>query len=296
MPSIAIATCERLPDLDPDEWLLVDALRRRQAQVEVVVWTDPDVSWDAYDVVVVRSTWDYTENAPEFVSWARSVDQVSRLLNPAEVIAWNTDKRYLRDLAAAGIQVVPTSFIEPGDAVSIADLMSNADGEVVIKPAVSAGSRDTMRYRVDTEGAQAQAHADRLLAEGRVVMIQPYFSSVDANGETAMIFIDGAFSHAIRKGPMLAPGREGVKVEGLYVEERITPTSATDRELTLAQRILDALPAGFATPLYARVDVIADAAGVPTLLELELTEPSLFFGHDGAVADRMADAILARLA
>lgn len=296
MPRIALVTCAALPDLDPDERLLREALLAAGAETESVVWDDPGVIWRGFDAAVIRSTWDYTDDVFAFREWAMRAGLATRLFNSAEVIAWNTDKRYLLDLLHQGIAVVPTTFIAPEDRAQTAVIPSEEHAEFVVKPAVSAGSKDTMRYSVKTDLEAAGQHVDRLLAEERVVMIQPYFDSVDTIGETGMIFVNGVFSHAIRKGQMLHTGRGGDMVDGLYVREDIAPIEPTAAQLSLAHAVLSAIPVAQEPPLYARVDVIADSDGNPLLLELELTEPSLFFTHDPEAAGRVAAGILSRLA
>lgn len=295
MPRIALVTCAALPDLDPDERLLQEALAVAGVDVESVVWDDPGVIWRGYDAAIVRSTWDYTENVHAFREWAMRAGLATRLFNASDLIVWNTDKRYLLDLLERGIAVVPTTFIAPEDRVNTAVIPSQEHAEFVVKPAVSAGSKDTMRYSVTTDLEQAGQHVDRLLAQERVVMIQPYFDSVDTVGETGMIFINGTFSHAIRKGQMLRQGGVGDMVDGLYVKEDITAIEPTAEQLQLAREVLAAIPIVGEPPLYARVDVISDSEGRPLLLELELTEPSLFFAHDSAAPARMAAGVLARL-
>ncbi len=295
MPTVAIATCAELPDLDADEMLLVDALRAAGVDTEIAVWSDPAVAWRKYDAVVIRATWDYTDDWAGFLEWALRVDTVSTLLNPSGIVAWNTDKHYLRDLQAAGVPIVPTTFIEPGTGSTAEVHVPEGYAELVVKPVISAGSRDTMRYSIEHDLVAAGTHADELLAESRSVMIQPYLHAVDSVGETAMIFIGGRFSHAIRKGQMLHRGKQGEKVGGLYVKEQIDPRSPSEAELAVAELALAAVPGGSEQLLYARVDVIADLDGNPLLLELELTEPSLFLQHEAAAADRMVKAITERL-
>jgi O-ureido-D-serine cyclo-ligase len=221
-------------------------------------------------------------------------------LNPAPVVRWNCDKHYLRELAAAALPVVPTTFIEagaggkpPADArAALAGFLAQHDcAELVVKPAVGAGSRDTRRH-ARTAVTEILAQMTRLLTEGRSMMMQPYLEGVDHEGETALIFIDGCFSHAVRKGPLLPPGAPATAA--LFAPEDIRPRAAADDEVELATRIMQYLP--FGTLLYARVDLIRDAAGEPRLLELELTEPSLFFAHAPRSATRFAGAALARLA
>jgi glutathione synthase/RimK-type ligase-like ATP-grasp enzyme len=164
---------------------------------------------------------------------------------------------------------------------------SHANAEIVVKPAVGAGSRDTERHH-RSELEAAVAHAKRLLDAKRSVLLQPYLSRVDTAGETALMYFEGRFSHAIRKGPLLPPG--GAATTGLFATETITPRIPGDDELKLAEQVVRAIP--FEMPLYARVDLIRDAEGSPCLLELELTEPSLFFAHAAGSAERFAASIL----
>jgi glutathione synthase/RimK-type ligase-like ATP-grasp enzyme len=209
------------------------------------------------------------------------------------VIAWNTDKRYLRELAAAGVPVVPTTWVAPEDAWS-----PPTDGEWVVKPAVSIGSRDTGRYALPAQRELVAAHVARLQAAGRLAMVQPYIPSVDRYGETALIYLGGAYSHAIRKGPMLAgpdPAVQGTDTGALYVEEEITARTPTDAERAAAEATLRALPFDASGLLYARVDLL-DTPDGPIVIEVELTEPSLFVGTAPGAADRFAAAVAARLA
>lgn len=289
---IALATSAELPELDDDERLLLTALRERGIDASPQVWTDESIDWSSFDLVVIRSTWDYTENRDAFLAWTASVEQVSRLLNPADLIAWNSDKRYLRELEAAGIPIVPTQFVEPGDA----DWLIPADcADYVVKPAISAGSRDTARYAADGDRSVADAHVRGLLDAGRVVMIQPYLDAVDTVGETALIHMAGEFSHSICKGAMLPERASQGELSHGYVAERISARTPSDAERAMALRVLECVPGGAQRLLYARVDLIPDAQGDPTLIELEVTEPSLFFGMNAQAPARMAQAILDRL-
>ncbi|MEV7229190.1 hypothetical protein AB0M79_19510 [Polymorphospora sp. NPDC051019] len=287
---VAFVTCAELPDLDPDDRPAYDALVRRGVAVDMVSW-DADVDWAGYGLAVLRSPWDYVARRDEFVAWAATVPG---LANPADVVAWNTDKRYLRELAAGGAPVVATTWLEPADTWS-----PPSTGEYVVKPAVSAGSRDTGRYLLgDAEHRRlAAAHAARLGAAGRLTMVQPYLSAVDTVGEAALVFLNGpdglTFSHSIRKGAMLTgPDLGG---DELYKEEKISARTATAAELAVAARVLDLVPGGPDRLLYARVDLIPDADGSPLLVELELTEPSLFFPYADGAAERFADAVVGRL-
>ncbi|MEW2147281.1 hypothetical protein AB0869_31175 [Micromonospora vinacea] len=291
-PRVALVTCADLADLDPDDRLVLAPLAARGVAVDTVIWDDPDVDWSSYDLVVLRSPWDYALRRDEFMSWAATVPT---LVNPADVVRWNTDKRYLAELSAAGVPTVPTSWIEPGRSWQL----PAETGEYVLKPAVSAGSQDTGRYDLaDPEHRDlAAAHVRRLSEAGRVTMVQPYLRAVDTEGETALLFLAGpdglAFSHAIRKGPMLTGPDLGP--DGLYKAEEITARTARPDQLAVAEQTLTTVPGGTRQLLYARVDLIPGPDGDPVLVELELTEPSLFIGYADGAPDRLATAITTRL-
>jgi glutathione synthase/RimK-type ligase-like ATP-grasp enzyme len=264
---VAIAGCTAIAD--PEEPLLVDALGRLGVQAEGRPW-DGDTDWAAYDLVVVRSTWDYVERREEFLAWA---DSVPRLANSADVLRDNTDKRYLGRLAAAGLPVVPTVYPDAA--------WTPPAGEYVVKPTVSAASADTVRYRVGQEAA-GQAHVDRLLAAGRGVMVQPYLDGVESDDETSVLYLGGRFSHAAWKSAALA-GPAALHP----LELKLGPREPSGAQREVAERVM----AAFDEPLlYARVDLLPGPDG-PLLLELELTEPYLFLGTSDGAADRFAAAI-----
>jgi len=283
---IALATALAALDLDDDLPPLREALDRAGIQHETLAWDDVTVSWGRFDAVLLRSTWDYTQRLPEFLRWCERVSAATRLINPLEIVRWNTDKRYLGELASKGVAVIESFFIAPGEA---ADAFPTWD-EFVVKPTVGAGSRDTQRY-IAAERGMAGQHVERLLKAGRHVLVQPYLSQVDSAGETALLFFDGKFSHAIRKGPLLKRG-EG-PTRALFAAEHITAREPSAQEMATARQVLAALPAQ--QLLYARVDLLPSSKG-PQLLELELTEPSLFFHTAAASADRFAAALRARVA
>jgi hypothetical protein len=233
----------------------------------------------------VRQTWDYIDRRDAFLDWARLQ---ARIANPAEVLAWNTDKRYLDELAAAGLPVVPTTFVGPGDAFAVPE---SEAAELVVKPTVSGGSRDTRRHTAERLD-EAATHVAELHAAGRTAMVQPYLGDVDHAGETALIYLGGAFSHAIRKGPMLTPG--GAPPEGLFALEDIAAREPSAAEHALGERVMAAVDERWGELVYARVDLLPGPGGAPVLIELELTEPSLFISHAPGAPERLAAAIAAR--
>ncbi|MCC2315750.1 ATP-grasp domain-containing protein [Cellulomonas xiejunii] len=300
---LALATCAQLPQLDPDDVPLRTALAERGVPTDVVVWDDPTVDWSAYPHVLIRSTWDYTDRPAQFADWTRRVERTSQLLNPADVVAWNIDKTYLRDLEQRGIPIVPTIWLDPERNLNARAIHTRfpAFGDFVIKPTVSAGSRDTGRYDAGQTPSRSLAitHAKNLLAVGRRVMLQRYLTRVDTQGESALVYVDGEFSHSVRKEPLLeGPYRAGDKEGVLFRERVLAARDASEQERAVSDLVVEELGKVFpdrSPLLYTRVDLIPDDEGRPVVLEVELAEPSLFFEHAPGAVERFADAVVARL-
>jgi glutathione synthase/RimK-type ligase-like ATP-grasp enzyme len=278
--------------MDEDDALLLPAFEAMDAHAVPAVWDDPDVDWSSFDAVLLRATWDYSDHIERFEGWLAHVAERTILVNPAPMASWNADKTYLETLAAAGVPIVPTRFLRPTDPSADDDLGLGDRGQVVIKPARSVGSRDTARYELAADRARAVEHARQLLAAGRTVMVQPYINSVDAHGETALLFIGGRFSHAIRKGPLLVLG--AAPTTALFAAETIEPRTPSPAQRDVADAVLAAVPPELGKPTYARVDLVQTGDGA-AVLELELIEPSLFLAHGGDAPDRLARTVLNRL-
>ena len=293
MTKVAIASCAGMPEGFADDELLAGELSARGIEASILAWDDREVDWDRFDHIVIRSTWDYSPRREQFVAWAESIGE--RLHNPVALIRWNSDKHYMSDLAVAGISVVKTWFVRPGGA------LPELNGEIVIKPTVSAGGRDTGRFRSGDPGAVSLLEA--IHDGGRVAMVQPYESSVDTAGERAVVTIDGEFSHALRKGRVLrpdevAPVRESDTgaAEVMYDPGLVTASEADDDEIELALRVVAHVQERFATrPLYARIDIVRNRDGAPMVLELEAIEPCLYLEQADGAAGRLAAAIERRV-
>ncbi|MDH6193772.1 glutathione synthase/RimK-type ligase-like ATP-grasp enzyme [Mycobacterium frederiksbergense] len=272
-PRIVLAGCPALPEGDGDDAGLVAALRHRGLHARWLSWDDPATL--TADLVILRATWDYSDRVEEFLSWARAVPH---LVNSAQIVEWNTDKRYLDDLDRMGVPVVPTGYFEVGEQVSV------PAGEVVVKPAVGAGSAGAQRF---VDASAALAHAAALQGQGRAVLVQPYDPRI-ADGETALVFIRGEESHAFTKGPMLPPAGQSPEFDetGTYATETLSPAQPADEIWEVGRLAVDAVLRLFdlelADLLYARVDVIGGPED-PRLLELELVEPSLGFRQLGQI-------------
>lgn len=267
---IALATCLHIPEPDVDEPLMLDAFAKAGAEAKLLAWDDPKAPFGDFDLVVLRSTWNYFEHLDAFLEWA---GRTRHLRNPPEIVRWNAVKTYLRDLEARGIDVVPTKFVAKGENARLADV---AWKDVVVKPVVSAGSFCTERFEHDDP--RGQVFLDGLSRE-RDVMIQKWMPAVNDYGERSLVWIDGEITHAIRKSPRFAGG-----VESVSDEMPITP-----EERAFAERVIAA--AQSKDLLYGRVDIIRDE-GTLRLMELELVEPSLFFKQCPRALDRFVESAM----
>lgn len=277
--SVAVATCSE-PDVDPDSPILLAALANEGVAAELAAWDGDAVDWSRFDLVVIRSTWDYPNRRAQFLAWARSIE---RLANPYDAIEFSSDKHYLAELERRGVATIPSHFADVGSAPQF------FQHGFVVKPCVSVGSLGAARYRPGEEDL-ARAHVAALHAEGRDALIQPYVESIDTVGERALIFIDGDYSHAITKGAMLNVTE--LDRTRLYRTERVSSADAEVDALESAQWALQA--SGFTGLLYARVDLVL-FEGAWSVMELELVEPSLFLTFDENAAARLARAVALRL-
>lgn len=288
---IVITDTYAIEDPDHDTPLLLAALRERGVDAQPVVWHRAD-DLASYDLLVIRSPWDYPDRPDEFAAWLERADAATRVLNPPSVVRWNLDKRYLAEIAAAGVAIVPTDY-----ATTVAEardaLAAHGGGRVVVKPAVSAGARDTGLF--DASALEALALAERIILRGGTAMIQPEIPELTRGAEKALYAIDGHFTHAISKGALLAHG--GGLIGGVYVEHPEL-VDATDAERAFADDVLRVVAdvTGAGAPLYARVDTVDSAEHGLVVLEVELVEPALNLHVASHTIPTVADAIIAAAA
>lgn len=278
---LRVATCMTLPEVDVDEAPLAEALARAGIEAQLLAWDDPNVDWSLPVPTVLRSTWNYALDIGAFLGWIDRVAAVAPLFNPAPVVRHNVYKRYLLELAARGVGVVPTTLVEQGQDTDLAAIAAAyGTSRLVIKPEIGAGSLGTRVFaQVDDV---AYDHFDILSSRG-AVLIQPYLASVDDYGERSLVWIDGQLSHAIRKSPRFAGDAESVT----------GPHPIADDERALAEAALAPYQGHI---LYARVDMARDAWNRPVVMELEMAEPSLFFAKQPGSADRFVAGLRNRLA
>ncbi len=276
LPRIALVTCDPLPEPDPDEGLLENAVRDAGGEPLLVPWREP-FDWSSVALAVPRSTWDYYRHRDEFLAWASRVDAATKLLNPLSVIRANTDKRYLATLERAGVPVVPTAIVEPGDPADLGAILDERGwDEVVLKPTVGAASHRARRAsRADLGGDHLGA-----LARDGGALVQPLMAGVLEPGEHSAVHIDGELSHVIRKQPRLEGDAESVSERAIPLPEGAAETIARALE-TIDEPLL-----------YGRVDVVRADDGRWVVMELELTEPSLFLKQHPPAATRLAEAMV----
>lgn len=281
---VAFATCSTLPDGDPDDRPVAALL-----DADVRAWDDPAVAWEAYDRVIVRSTWDYMDRLDAFRAWCAAIGP-DRLRNNPATVAFALDKRYLAELA---LPTVPTAFVAPGDPPPA------LSGEVVVKPNISAGARDTGRFGPQTHD-EAHALIARIHARGCVALVQPYLPAVDERGETALVYLGGALSHVLHKRPVLAPDEVAPAAPGglgeaaiMREKDFVTAGQADAAQRAFGEQVIAEVAARFGSPLYARIDLVAGTDGAPRLLELEVAEPALYLGTAPGAVERFAAAIRA---
>jgi glutathione synthase/RimK-type ligase-like ATP-grasp enzyme len=276
---VRLVTCRPLPEPDADEAPLLAALRAAGIDARMAVWDDPSETWEG-GLSVIRSTWDYHLKIDAFLEWVARASRRSTLLNPPDVVRFSAHKRYLGELARAGLPVMPTVLLERGARADLADLMAERGwSDVVVKPAVSAASFRTARFHRE-EATAGQGHLDALLAE-RDVLIQPYLASVEGYGERAVVWIDGEVTHSVRKSPRFGGEHESVSPAlEPSADERATAGAFVAH---VGQDLL-----------YARIDLARDEQGRPLLMELELVEPSLFLVQSPRALERLVRGIVSR--
>lgn len=307
MTRIAFATCAELLVLDPDDQLLAEAVRALGIEVVPCAWDDGSVDWAGFELVLVRSPWDYHLRRDAFVRWAARVERETRLLNHAATIAWNTDKRYLRTLAERGVPTVPTAWVARtaardggaagagagaaldggagagGAAPDLAALLAAhgwQDGEAIVKPSIGLGSSGLLRVAPGDPGGAGAAQLAELAAAGDA-MVQPFLASLPAEGELSLVYFQRTLSHVVRKRP--PAGEYRVQPDFGAVT---TADTATPRQLAVAEQALACVDDD--ELLYTRVDLVAGPAGEVWLMELELVEPTLYFEAAPGSAERFA--------
>lgn len=265
-----------------DDRLLIAALAARGLPAVRVDWARPDVDWSRFRAAVFRTTWDYFHRFDEFRAWLRDAESRTRLINAAPTVWWNLDKHYLGDLAARGVPVAPTRFLERGSRETLQQVIEETGWSwAVVKPCVSGSARHT--YRFDRDGAAALEPVVAELLAAESLLVQPFLHDIVERGEDTLMVIDGRVTHAVRKKPKRGDFR--VQDDHGGTVESLEPVP---EQVALAER---AMACCEPSPLYGRVDMARDATGSLVVMELELIEPELWLRRHPPAADDLAEAI-----
>jgi glutathione synthase/RimK-type ligase-like ATP-grasp enzyme len=279
---VALVSCRELPEPDPDAGPLASALAAAGIDARVLAWDDPRAPWAETRLAVLRSPWNYPHHLQAFLTWAARVASFAELWNPLHVVRFSAHKGYLLALEQAGVPVTPTVLLPRGSRTTLTALLAERGwDEAVVKPVVSAASFRTRRVHA-ARPEEGEVHLRHLVRE-RDVLVQRYLPAVEDHGERALVWVDGALTHAVRKSPRFEGEAECVSREAVPI---------SPAEADLARRALAAAPGPL---LYARVDVAPGPGGDPLLMELELVEPSLFFAQGPIALERLVAALRRRL-
>lgn len=284
--NVALVTCSAMPGLAADDRPLLVALRRHGVAAEPMVWEDPLADWTRPSVSVIRSCWDYAWRLPAFRGWLETAARATRVENPPEVIRWNAHKHYLVDLAERGVSAVPTVVLRRGAPADLRRLLTEREWhDAVVKAAVGNSGRYARAVSLrDLEAARR--YVDRLL-EHEDVLVQPLIRSVTTTGELSMVYVEGRFTHAVRKRAAAGDFRVHDDYGGSVEQEDPHPAA-----LAVAER---AMAAAGAPTLYGRVDLVDGPDGEPMVMELELIEPELFLRFSPEAVERMVEAVVRRM-
>tara|TARA_R110002096_G_scaffold433381_2_gene651965 strand:- start:2832 stop:3656 length:825 start_codon:yes stop_codon:yes gene_type:complete len=272
---IAVVTSENAAALSKDDPILLAAIERAGHEAMHWCWDDPQVDWSSIDVALIRSTWDYFQRPDEFRVWLACVESQTKLRNPPAMLNWNFDKRYLGELAEAGVPVVPTEYAGSAEEVQAAlERIWQLGQSAILKPVISGGSW----------GLQHLHHGDlvELNAEQAPYMVQPFVPEIKSEGELAVIALGGVVHHGIRKVPKQGDFRVQAEFGGINTVE-----APSEEATALAQQALDACPG---KSLYARVDMVRRSGNLE-IMEVELFEPELFLTLVPEAATRLVDCL-----
>lgn len=283
---LALITFDGLPQGAESERLMLPFLAASGIETEIVDWRSSSHDFGKFDLMVLRSCWDYHLRVSEFIDWLQRVAQATPVLNAVDTVLWNHNKFYLREVEALGIEIAPTVFVNGSGPIASSGWQEIRSWEKsVVKPAVSASAHKTWLFESVAVPDKAELHSRM---EDEPFLIQQFIPEIETRGEISFIYIDGAYSHAVLKRP--APGDFRVQKEHGGSAELFHPNSAL---LDQADQIAATVPQ-VRESLYCRIDAVA-RDGKLVLMELELIEPELFLGLAEGAAEKFANAIARRV-
>ena len=265
-----------------EEQLLKSALENQGLTVDITYWNNPSYDWSKTRSLVFRTIWDYFERFDEFLLWLEEVRHQTQLINSYDLVKWNIDKHYLKELSEKGIKIVPTYFAKKNSKRNLAEIIELQQWkDVVIKPAISASAYKTFKILEETVNSNEKLFKD--LLNQRDMLVQPFINTIEKFGEASLMVIDGKFTHAILK--KAKPGDFRVQDDFGGTVHDYVPTK---KEIEFAEMVIEKCKA---KPLYGRVDIIWDNEKNVYLSELEIIEPELWLRNYPKSAESIAEAV-----
>ena len=265
-----------------EQELLKSAFEAQGLKVDITYWDNPSYEWQQTKSVLFRTVWDYFERFDEFWEWLEQVKTKTRLINSYELIKWNIDKHYLRDLKNNGIQVVPTYFADRGNNISLQEIANLNDWEhIVIKPAISASAFNT--YKIINDEIEQKEQLFHELLQTHDMLVQPFFPTISELGEASLMVFGGKFTHAILKKAKAGDFRVQDDFGGT-----VHDYNPTQEEIKFAEKVFQSCTS---LPIYGRVDIVWDSNKHIYLSELEIIEPELWIRNRPESANKIAEAV-----
>jgi hypothetical protein len=288
MQRCAFLSMDNLDEFECYDHLLVEPLEKRGWSVDEVSWRNNSINWDQFDVVVIRSPWDYQEDPEAFIATLEAIEEAEPLLeNSLDLVKWNIDKTYLRDLKQQGVEIVPSHWHTKFGMQKLASSFDDLDtSEIIIKPTVSANADDT--FRITRKEYESYHQKLTEIFDHRPFLIQPFMDNITEEGEFSVFFFDNTYSHTILK----TPAAEDFRVQEEHGGTLRLINKPEKNLLQSARNLLDALAE---PPLYSRMDYVRTSQNTFALMELELIEPSLYFNMDQESPERFARVFANRM-
>ena len=283
---IGLLTCEKLPELTPEDRLLIPELAKHNITATAVIWDDKNIQWGEFDYLIFRNTWDYFEKESAFNNWLELIEKLGvKTLNSIDIIKNNKHKFYLREMEKQGVKILPTLFLEKTNRLNLNGIIPDHWKKMVLKPAFSAGSYLTQVFEIkDIEKINAQY---KNIASEKELLLQKFMPEIQTLGETSFLFFNKKFSHAVNKKPTEGDFRIQVQFGGKY-----TLIHPEQELIEKAQKIVNQFPDNL---LYARVDGIIIENELH-LMEVECIEPDLYFNLSEGALPRYVNAVLELIA
>mgnify|MGYP001166411732 CR=1 FL=1 len=292
MTDVTLVTCRAYYEPDKitpyiqnilyEQELLKSSLEAQGLKVNVTFWDNPSYKWQETKSLLFRTVWDYFERFDEFWEWLEQVKTKTRLINSYELIKWNIDKHYLRDLKNNDIQVVPTYFADKGNNIGLKEIINLNDWKhIVIKPAISASAFNT--YKITNDEIEQKEQLFHELLRTHDMLVQPFFSTISEFGEASLMVFDGKFTHAVLKKAKPGDFRVQDDFGGTVYDYK-----PTEEEIKFAEKVFQSC---ISMPIYGRVDIVWDSNKHIYLSELEIIEPELWIRNRPESANKIAEAV-----